>query len=171
MKKKYVLVLTILLLIGLFGCSQDNDIPNNDVSDNNNVSEYTFGDTFEFDGFEITFMDNYDFSHIDNEYSDNNGDEIVIIPVKIKNVSDATKDFNTIYIDIFGLDGVEIDHVGFYVDDSLQNSGDLRSGAEAVFNMPILYSGNGDYYLQFDNGYEKLEVKLPITKNWHIRYK
>ena len=38
----------------------------------------TYGDTFEFDGFEITFLPEYDFTTIDNKFSDLDGHDVII---------------------------------------------------------------------------------------------
>lgn len=185
MKKLFRLAVAILLSVSLVACggnekkqpsnadNQQQPVAANPTPEPTSIptptskpekKELTYGDTFTFDGFELTIYDTIEWTSIVNKYSDYNGKEVVLIPVHIKNLSGETGTINMFYINLFGSAGTELDSVSTYFDNILGYSGDLRDGAEADVYLAVLYDGDGDYYVEFDSFGEKVEVKLPILK-------
>jgi Copper amine oxidase N-terminal domain./Telomeric repeat-binding factor 2. len=125
----------------------------------------TLGDTFVFDGLEITIHNNVQFMTYSNEYSDKNGTEVVAVSMSIKNISDETHGLNMFYYSFYGSKGTKTDDMSFYYDDSVTNAGKVRPGATQDTKMYMVYDGNGDYYIEFSEWVgEKVEVRLPIVR-------
>ncbi|WP_040196505.1 lipoprotein [Candidatus Soleaferrea massiliensis] len=127
-------------------------------------AELTYDTPFAFDGFEITFGSGVEWTKLDNQFSDLDGADVVKIPMKITNKSGETKALNLFYYSIYGSKGTKQDSISVYFDDDIGLASDMRDGASQDSYMHILYDGDGDYFVEFNNFTEKLEVKLPIQK-------
>ena len=131
--------------------------------------ELSFGSTFTFDDLEITIgnAENITWAKIENQYSDKNGADVIVLPVTVKNLKDETHSLNMFYYSFYGSAETELGSVSSYFSDTdIGFAGDMRSGASMTSAFHILYDGDGDYYIEFSQFYptEKIEVKLPITK-------
>ena len=60
--------------------------------------------------------------------------------------------------------GVESEDLFFLIDDDLSTMGSLRSGASKSTFLHILYEGDGNYYVEFDDYETKVEVEIPVKK-------
>ena len=128
-------------------------------------TELTFNTPFIFDEIEISYGSELKWATVDNRYSDHDGKEVILIPTTITNKSDKTHGLNMFYYEIFGPQGLRLDSVSAYFDDNIEDVGDMRPGATATGYLSILYDGDGDYYIAFDNFDQQFEVKLPISKS------
>ena len=157
------------------GCSTDKDEGSDKDSsetkpvENEVIAEPSYNDTITFDGLEITFKNDYDFTTLDNEYSKLDGSDVIRIPVHVKNISDNVAGINMFYVTMYGSNGTKIEDLSFYFmddNDMMNDAGtdSLRSGAEIDVICHILYDGDGDYYISFDNFSSEIEVKFPIKK-------
>ena len=133
-------------------------------STNNKKNNYTLGETFEFDGFEITLDKNYSFVTLDNEFSELNGSTVIKIGATIKNNSGKTGSLNQFYMSEFGSKGTELEGVDYYFDESIDDAGDLRDGASYYKYFYILYDGNGKYGIDFDNFSKKITVEFDVNR-------
>ena len=125
----------------------------------------TYGDMISFDGLEITFGKNIVWDAVSNEFSDHYGEDVVLIPVTIKNVSDETYGLNMFYFTQFGSRGTQLDSVSAFFDDEVTWAGNMRSGATQQSIMAFLYDGDGDYHIEFKTPSGRpTEVVLPIHK-------
>ena len=68
------------------------------------------------------------------------------------------------YYDLFGSQGVELDRVTSYFDNTIDYAGDLKSGASYKTNFYILYDGEGKYSIDFDNYSDETSVEFDIKK-------
>lgn len=174
MKKFLVLVVCCLCLVG---CDSEKD--NQSVSESNNSSqnqssqsnqnngskkEYKLNEPFKFDDLEITISSNYEFSSIDNEYSEHNNNPVVKIPVTVKNLKNETHSLNMFYYTFLGSKGTELDNVSSYFDDCIDHAGDLRQDASYTKYFYLLYDGDGTYTIEFDNFHNKINFDISITK-------
>lgn len=184
-KKKILSILIIgIFSIGLVGCS-DNDNTKKEMNNNNSYSNnesnyssedvssnskssgnkaYGLGDTFVFDGIELTLDNVYSFTSIDNRFSEHNGKSVIKLGVNVKNVSDKKHSLNMFYYQLFGSQGIELDDVTSYFDDSIDYAGELKPGASYKSYFYILYDGDGLYSIDFDNYSQELSVEFNITK-------
>ena len=89
---------------------------------------------------------------------------MVKIPVTIKNLKDETHSLNMFYYKTFGSKGTQLDTLGYYFDNSVDEAGDLRSGASYTKYFYLLYDGNGTYAIEFDNWAKKITVEFEIKK-------
>lgn len=152
--------------LGVFGCSSDGSATGDGGAQQEAPaqSELTFDVPFEFDGFSITFGSGVTTSVLDNQFSDLNGSTVVVVPMSVTNNSDETRALNMFYMKAFGPSGAELDDVSsYFMDNDVDWMGELRPGATAETTMHILYEGNGDYYVSFENFGESQEVRLPIA--------
>lgn len=169
-----IIVIVIICIIGAVAGGGSSDEKNNSGSDSANTKKetkdtdtndaYTLGDTFEFDGLELTFDKEYSFTTLKNEFSDLNNSDVIKLGVTVKNVSDETTSLNMFFYSIFGSKGTELDSVTTYFDDSIDFAGDLKSGASYTTYFYILYDGDGTYSIDFDNYSEKISLEFDVTK-------
>lgn len=183
MKKVQLVFLAAILTISMVGCSGPKpQVPEEESVDKPAVTqrakatsrptptpvpaakELSFGDTFAFDGFTITLGTEMEWDVLDNQFSDLDGADVMKLPIHLVNNSGETGSLNMFYIKKYGSKGTTLDSVGAYFDGEVNFAGDMRSGAEMDTFMAILYDGDGDYYIEFDNYKEKIEVKLPVVK-------
>lgn len=177
MKKKLLRILLVgIIAIGLTGCENDNNIVNNDPTTNNTTNNtsndvmneknniYALGDTFEFDGLELTFDTTYSFVSIENRYSEHNGKPVIKLGVNVKNISNEKNSLNMFYYNLFGSQGIELDGVTSYFDDTIDYAGDLKPEASYKSYFYILYDGDGKYSIDFDNFSQEISVEFDVTK-------
>lgn len=186
MKRKILSFILIgIIVIGLTGCGDGNSSnsgsPFNKESTNNNSNSNSnsnsngnvksksknpgLGDTFEFDGLEFTFDSTYSFVTLENRYSERNGATVIKLGVTVKNISEEKNKLNMFYYDLFGSKGVELDSVSAYFrDDVIDFAGDLKPGASYEAYFYILYDGDGEYSIDFDNFREEVSVEFNISK-------
>ena len=127
-------------------------------------NEYGFNETFEFDGLEITIGSEYEFTTINNRYSEYNNQVTIKLPITVKNISQETTGLNMFYYDVYGSQGTEVKSLNSYFDENIDDAGDLRSGASYTKYIYFLYDGNGKYDIEFDNWSEHKVVEFNITK-------
>ena len=171
---KKILISLLSLMVILSGCGSDEKATQentesvqetDEIEDTNKADEsLSYGETFEFDGFELTISDQIEWAVVENQYSELNGQDVALIPVHIKNNSGETGNINMFYINLYGSKGTQLDGVEVYFDNVLGYNGNLRDGAEADTYLAVLYDGDGDYYVEFSSFTEKVEIKLPIIK-------
>lgn len=189
MKKLIPVVLVLMLLFS--GCSSlfwaavvgsvisDTPAPSDDATTSNQTDApkptakptpeppkaLTYGDTFEFDGFEIAFLPEYEFTTIDNKFSDLDGHDVIIYSLCLTNKSGSTKSLNMFYYKAFLPDGTQAGECSaFFMEDDLAWAGEMRNGATLSTKMHVLYSEDGTYYVEFDNFATEIEVELPVIK-------
>lgn len=118
--------------------------------------------TITFDDLEITIGTKREFTTLDNRYSEHDGKTVVKIPVKLKNLKDETHGLNMFKYKFYNPKGNEVRSVDSYFDNNLSYSGDMRSGAEINTYIYLLYEGNGDYFMEFNDYKNKQEIKIPV---------
>ena len=165
MKRLSIAAILVLLLAGclaITGCGSGSKASGSGEQPAQQAAP-TLGSTIQFDDLDITFGTELATTTIDNQFSDHNGDQIIVVPVTITNTGKDTKGLNMFAVKEYGPKGTELDTVFTYFNDDARMSGDMRSGATLNANLYFLYDGNGDYYLTF--GYYKtdVEVVIPIT--------
>jgi len=177
------MVLISILLVT--GCATNSDEPSNEEQEgvvqqedhtdeiNNEEAEeieeeqsdyLTLGSTFEFDDFEITLGDSISWTTLENQFSDMDGSDVFYIPITLTNLSDETQGLNMFSYTLFGSAGTQLDSVSSFFDDDVAWAGDMRPGATLESNLHILYDGDGEYYIEFDNWSESLEVMISVSK-------
>ena len=175
-KKKVIIVVVVIIVLGIIFSNNDGDEEDepvaayvadesNEVTDEEEANEeegspegvYGLGDTFEFGGssglVELTFGTDITFTTIENQFSDLNGEYVIVLPVTMTNIDDETGSLNMFDISLFGSNGVSLDSVDLYfMDDNILWGSDLRSGATLDSYLHILYDGDGEYVIEFAAG-------------------
>lgn len=170
MRKLLICFVAILICFNLTGCessnsnNSDSKIPNNEEKVDSKNNQYSLDKAFKFDNLEVTISSNYEFTTIDNEYSEYNGATVIKVPVTVKNLKDETHSLNTFYVNWFGSAGTEVETFEFYFDDSVDLAGNLRTGASYTKYFYFLYDGNGVYTIELDNWTDKISIDMDITK-------
>ena len=124
-----------------------------------------YGLTVTFDNLEITFGDSVNWTTLSNQFSDYDGEEIIELPIHVKNVGEENNMLNVFYVKVFGSSGTEIDELGTYFEDTgVFYGGELRPDAEQDLALYFPYDGDGTYYVNLDNWSEEVELGFEITK-------
>lgn len=124
----------------------------------------TFGSTFVFDDLEITFADEVEWTTLDNQFSDYDGADVIVLPIHVKNVGEENNHLNIFAVTVYGSSGAEVEEFSTYYEDSIFNASDLRPGAEHDTNIYIQYDGDGTYYVSFGLIDTEAEASFEITK-------
>ena len=148
MKKFLICFVAILVFFNLTGCessSEDSNNKNTPSSEEKNTkkNQYELDKAFKFDGLEITISSQYEFTTLDNEFSDYYNSTVVKVPVTVKNLKDETHSLNMFYINWLGSTGTEVENFSAYFDDAVEYAGDLRTGASYTKYFYFLYDGDG----------------------------
>ena len=144
-----------------FSDNNKDEVKKNDKAKKNN---YSLGETFEFDGFEVTFDKDFSYVTLDNQFSEYHGSTVIKLGATIKNNSGETGNINMFYMKTFGSQGTELSNVDYYFDESITEAGDLRDGASYHKYFYILYDGNGKYGIDFDNYVTKKTVEFDVAR-------
>lgn len=139
----------------------------NNVKENKkkDKEEYTTDKAFEFDNLEITIGSNYEFTTIDNQFSDEYGKDVIKLPITVKNLKDETHSLNMFSYSVFGSQGTELStSISTYFDDGVDEAGDLRPEASHSKYIYFLYDGDGTYTIEFDDWVNKIDINIEIKK-------
>lgn len=133
-----------------------------DVIDNFDFSS-TDGN-FELDGYKVNITGDYEFSTVDNQFSEWNGKPVVKLEATVENVSAKYK-YCMLFCTITAPSGERVNDLDSFFDDALFNKeigkGKIRKG---YFTFP--YSGDGEYKLEFsDIVTEKFTYKVDVKRN------
>ena len=172
MKKIIALTLAFMLAFTLAACGGSSNTQNDSAPPAQEAEQTdapnkdkTFGDLVEFDDLEIIFSNEIEWSSVENQFSDQNGMDVFLVPVTIKNMKSETHGLNMFYYTQFGSKGTKLAGVGSYFDNEIGDAGDMRSGAVQEVVMAFLYDGDGDYFVEFSKlSGNAIEVNLPIQK-------
>lgn len=116
-----------------------------------------------FDNMEMTIsMENIYLTKIENEHNDLYGQPIVAVPMTVKNCGDETNSLNHFFAHYYGAQGKEMDMLYFDFDDGMDIYTSLRPGASIEGNFYMVYDGDGDYYIRFNNFSEDKEIAVPV---------
>lgn len=185
MKKLLALFLALATLFVFAACTTENQPSDNSTEDETTEeaanketepdttaeekNDLTYGSTFVFDDLEITIgnAESVTWTKIDNQFSDKNGADVIVLPVTVKNLKTESHKLNMFYYKIYGSAGTEAETASsYFMDSDIGFAGDMRGGASMTSAFHIVYDGDGDYYIEFSEllASEKIEIKLPITK-------
>jgi hypothetical protein len=128
------------------------------------IYNYLLGESFVFDGFNITIHDKYSIVKIDNKYSTYNGKEVIKLPVTIKNITDKSNSFNIYKYKIFGPNMNELDEVAQYFDEGLFYTKDLKPNEEKTKYLYFLFDYNGKYLVRFEDENSIKNIVLNVYK-------
>jgi hypothetical protein len=162
-----IVVVVVVLLFMILG-KNDNSSENKEISvsasSTSNDEIYKLGDTITFDGLEITFDSTYTFVTIQNQFSEYNGKSVIKLGATVKNISSEKNYLNMFYYSLFGSQGTELSRVTAYFDDTIDYAGELKPEASYKKYFYILYDGDGDYSIDFDNFSQEISVEFSIYK-------
>lgn len=163
-----VITITLILQTGLgiwYFLFKDNEkvvvIDQEDIQkDDSNY--FGLGDTFTFDGLEITIGNSYSLLRVGNTYSSYYNKIVVRLPVTVKNTKQGNYMLNIYDYKITGPDGSERDEVAGYFTETLFYADTLAPNAKYTKYLYFLYDSNGNYSIKFNNGIEKKYVTFNV---------
>lgn len=176
-KKWWFWMVIVLVLAGIGGASMSNkggDNTNNNsqnsqtqTASNNttkNDKDVKPGENFAFDGLTLNVSPDYSFTVIDNQFSEQNGQPVVALPITVTNDSSEAKSLNMYSYKCYGTQGVELENPSAYFQAEASDfAGNLQPGASYTKNLYFMYDGNGTYKIEF--GLIKTEKSLSIDIN------
>lgn len=118
---------------------------------------------FELDGYKVNITGEYEFSVVDNQFSEDDGTPVIKIAAAVENVS-SKYDFCMLYCTITDPNGDKSNSLDSLFDDGimLKKIG-IGSTFKGYFVIP--YTGDGEYKLEFrDLVSEKYVYKIDVTK-------
>lgn len=176
-KKKmptWAIILIVVLAIGIIGSVLGDDTSSNNNNSNKTINKtqnkqkdsYETNKPFEFDNLEITISNEISFTTLNNQFSEDNGRDVVKVPITVKNIKDETHNLNMFYLKVFGTNGSELKNVSSYFmqEESVEFAGELMPNASYTKYIYFLYDGDGTYTIKLDNYSKKIELKLDIKK-------
>ena len=126
--------------------------------------KYTLGSNFTFDQLDITIGTDLKKGTVDNSFSDKNGQDYIIVPIHVTNLSNENHGLNYLYVKAFGSKGTKADIYYYYEDDAdISKAGEMRSGASNDINVKIMYDGDGTYCLTFDDWSNEINVEFDVA--------
>lgn len=176
MKQKILNILLIgIISLGLIGCTNGNNNNNNGNAGNNNstttsdnnansTKKYGLGETFKFDGLEITLDTTYTFVKVENKYSEYSEKPVIKLGANIKNISSKENKLNMLFYTLYGPQGTKTKSVAGYFDVNVDYSENIAPGATNKTYFYILYDGDGKYSINFNNFEQELTVEFNVTK-------
>jgi len=97
--------------------------------------------------------------------TDRDGDDVIGIPVTLKNIGDETGKLSSASYKFFGPDGTEVDGARGLRDYDIWSQGDMRPQATQDGYFVIEYAGDGEYVIEFsESRQETKEVIFRIEK-------
>ncbi|MCL2827582.1 MAG: DUF4352 domain-containing protein [Oscillospiraceae bacterium] len=158
MKKLMVLLLVLFLVLSLVACGG-----NGGGGRTSGRTEFTLGETFEFDGLEITFSEVISFARVQDRISDHHRAYAFYIPTTVVNVGEASNRLSEWIFTIFSPDGRSVNPLNWeFEDTSILNQGDILPGAEKSGNLYILYVEDGEYVIEFSDFETTLTVRFEM---------
>ena len=179
--KKNNLILFLIVIISLavilqtsltvwyffFKDNKDSSINTKDNTIDDNY--FGLGEKFTFDDLEITVGNRYTLLRLDNQYSSYNNKIVVRLPITIKNNKQGNYMLNIYDYKILGPLNNELDEVAGYFNESLFYADELEPDKSYLKYLYFLYDSNGNYTIQFNNGYEKKAIVFNIENKGDIK--
>jgi len=151
--KKIILLLTVVFSLSLLTACGDG------------TTEGTkgLGETFEFDGLEITLSDEIGFAIFRDRWSDRDGSYMFYIPATVTNIGNISNGLHEWSFTIFSPEDVSIDSISWEMaETSITLVGSVQPDATKTGNIYVLYSEDGEYVIEFNNGYTVIEVVFEL---------
>ena len=167
MKNPLRILIAILLcsVLLLSACGNgDNGDNGEDASDDGSIS---LGQTFEFDGLEITFSSNIGYSRVRDRFSDIHNELIFSIPTTVTNVGEGGNALHSWLFTVFAPNGMSTSVLDswLYEDTNILSIGAVQPGTKIEGNLYVMYNEDGEYLIEFDNVEERVEVRFALTFN------
>lgn len=163
-----IIVIAIFIVIGICGGSKDEGETNQSESvkvDSGNKKQHNLGEAFTFSGVELTISPKYSITTLSNEFSEDNGKSVVVLPTTVKNVSEEPTTLNMFSYKIYGPQGTETKTVSSYFqEESVDFGGNLQPNASYTKNLYFLYDGDGTYKIDFGVYSVDATVSIDIAK-------
>ena len=122
------------------------------------------GEKFEFSDLEIIIGTDYTFTTLDNSNSENNGMELVKLPITVKNLSKEENHLNMFYSSIFDPNNNKLTKQSTYFDDAIDYADDLKENEIYTKYYYFEYKTDGTYKVKFNNYKQEIEVNINIKK-------
>lgn len=150
-----LLVVTVFSLALLSACGGGGD------------TTLTLGDTFEFDGLEITLSEEIGFTRLRSRHSDHDGAYIFYIPASVTNVSDSSHELSDWMFTIYSPDGTSQGSIAWDVswefrETSISQLGSIQPDTTKEGYIYVLHTGDGEYIIEFGNFETEIEVKFEV---------
>lgn len=128
-----------------------------------NTSSQNLGDTFTFDGMEITLGASAEVFVLNEETSAYNGRTFVKVPLKISNTGTSDNKIKQFYYFMY-YGETELTKIGYIFDDSIDSANYLKPGESYDKYIYFLCENDGTYKIQFYDWTNTINVEFDITR-------
>ncbi len=158
---KKIIVIILVSLFVLTGCFLD-DVT--DVSvDTVDLQNYSVGETFKFQTFEIT-VGTPELVKVPDMYASMVKNDIIKIPINVKNVGKTHGRLFEKYFGVFDYNESRLTNSSFYFNDTMTIADDIQPDESIDRNLYFEYTGEEHYKIVFESKFQKYIVDLPINK-------
>ena len=124
---------------------------------------FSLGETFVFDGMEITFDAAFAWGVVDSPFSSLRDHPMFAIAVTAVNVSDTANHFPpAFYLTAFGPDGLELEDPR--ISEDITRAGSVLPGATLTGYFHVLFEGDGTYTILFSNRHDTITLTFDVQQ-------
>ena len=156
-------VFVAVISLGIWSANKSNNSSElEETMDKLSTIKYTLGDTFILNGleFKLGTADDIVWTKVNNEYVEQNGADVAVLPVTIRNLESSPKLLDLIYLTYIS-DGRYINPVGFLFGESDIKSIDVISENESINTaFHVLYDGDDEYRVSFHSQDDSVAVLI-----------
>jgi len=125
------------------------------------------GETFQFDGLEITLSEEIGFSRLRNRWSDHDGEYIFLIHATVTNISNGSNELTNWLYTVYSPAGTSLDSLSWdFRETSISEVGSIQPNATKEGYIHVLYADDGEYIIEFDNINDTIEVRFELEFNF-----
>ena len=160
--KKLIGIILVCLFV-LTGCFLDDLTETSTDVDAADLQNYNVGETFKFQTFEIT-VGTPSLTKVEDMYSSVVTNDIIKIPITVKNVGKTHGRLFEKYYDVFDYNDNRLKDASFYFKDTMTIADDIQVDESIDRNLYFEYTGEEHYKIVFESKFQKYIVDLPINK-------
>lgn len=166
-----------IIVAGIWSTSlSKSDDPHEPEKVTNDITtlEYTLGDTFVLDGLEFAIgtANDMTWTKVTNEYSEQNGKDVVVLPVTVKNLKGESNPFNLLYVTYVPY-GRYINSVSFLFESDIGYIDSINGNESVNTAFHILYDGDDKYCISFHSQDDStvvmiyFQITMPSSETEH----
>ena len=177
MDVKKILLAVLILSVGLlFAACDQEEVDKSDLSDvlsaetleeekEMQTEPLTLGDTFLFDGLEITIGAVLGWTIVDNQFSDLDGSDAFYLLITLTNLTASPRGLDRFYFSVFGAEGMRLEDVSPFFERDFAWADDILPDESLSSFLYVLYDSDGGYLIEFSDWmHDSISVIFEVRK-------